>query len=100
MGFTRSPSPSHHSYISIQFYPRSVVEALLKRGSKVLLTCSNKSVAFEEHKRLSDVYGPGQLFYSPCDQTDDSQLESLFLRALDTLGEIKLIVHSSANDPL
>ena len=49
---------------------------------------------------VSDVYGPGQLFYSPCDQTDDSQLESLFLRALDTLGEIKLIVHSSANDPL
>jgi len=81
-------------------FTRSVVEALLKRGSKVLLTCSNKSVAFEEHKRLSDVYGPGQVFYSPCDQTDDSQLESLFIRALDTLGEIRLIVHSSANDPL
>ena len=48
----------------------------------------------------SDVYGPGQLFYSPSDQTDEAQLESLFIRALDTLGEIKLVVHSSANDPL
>ena len=49
---------------------------------------------------VSDVYGPGQLFYSPSDQTDEAQLESLFIRALDTLGEIKLVVHSSANDPL
>ena len=49
---------------------------------------------------VSDVYGPGQVFFSPCDQNDDSQLESLFLRALDTLGEIRLIVHSTANDPL
>ena len=40
------------------------------------------------------------MFYSPCDQTDSGQLEGLFIRALDTLGEIKLIVHSSANEPL
>jgi len=81
-------------------FTRSVVEALLKRGSKVLLTCSDKSVAFEEHKRLSGLYGPGQVFYSPCDPTDSTQLESVLLRALDTLGQIRLIVHSSANEPL
>lgn len=81
-------------------FTRSVLEALLKRGSKVLLTCSNKSAAFEEHKRLSGLYGPGQVFYSPCDHTDYNQLETVFLRALDTLGEIRLIVHSSASEPL
>ena len=31
---------------------RSVLEALLKRGSKVVLTCSNEAAAYEEHKRL------------------------------------------------
>lgn len=46
------------------------------------------------------MYGPGQVFYSPCDQTDDKQLESLFIRTLDTLGQIRLVVHNSANNPL
>lgn len=48
----------------------------------------------------SGLYGPGQVFYSPCDPTDSTQLESVLLRALDTLGQIRLIVHSSANEPL
>ena len=48
----------------------------------------------------SGLYGPGQVFYSPCDHTDYNQLETVFLRALDTLGEIRLIVHSSAGEPL
>jgi len=81
-------------------FTRSVLEALLKRGSKVVLTCSNQSVAQEEHRRLSSLYGSGQIFYTPCDQSDERQLETVFLRAIDNLGEISFIVHSTANDPL
>ena len=33
-------------------HPRSVLEALLKRGSRVVLTSSNQALAHEEHKRL------------------------------------------------
>ena len=31
---------------------RSVLEALLKRGSRVVLTCSNQALAHQEQKRL------------------------------------------------
>eukprot|EP00090_Calanus_glacialis_P033333 TRINITY_DN5532_c0_g1_i2.p1 TRINITY_DN5532_c0_g1~~TRINITY_DN5532_c0_g1_i2.p1 ORF type:complete len:317 (-),score=72.89 TRINITY_DN5532_c0_g1_i2:49-999(-) len=81
-------------------FTRSVLEALLKRGSKVLFACSNESAGAVEHERLSSLYGPQQVFYSPVDQTSVSDLESVFLRALDTFGEISCVVSSTANDPL
>jgi len=81
-------------------FSRSVLEALLKRGSKVVLTCSNEMVAGEEQKRLSSLYGSNQIIFTPSNHTNERQLESVFIRALDTLGEISFIVHSSANEPL
>ena len=64
---THHTTPHHTTIITDNL--RSVLEALLKRGSKVLLTCSNKSVAFEEHKRLrwvrcSLVTSPGDKIHS------------------------------------
>jgi len=81
-------------------FTRSVLEAILKRGSKVLFTCSDESAGSLEHERLSSLYGPKQVFYSPADQTSAQALESVFLRALCTLGEINCVVSSTANDPL
>eukprot|EP00091_Calanus_sinicus_P012421 TRINITY_DN2801_c0_g1_i2.p1 TRINITY_DN2801_c0_g1~~TRINITY_DN2801_c0_g1_i2.p1 ORF type:complete len:317 (-),score=72.75 TRINITY_DN2801_c0_g1_i2:57-1007(-) len=81
-------------------FTRSVLEALLKRGSKVLFACSDESAGSLEHDRLRSLYGPQQVFYSAVDQTSSEALESVFLRALDTLGEISCVVSSTANDPL
>jgi len=81
-------------------FTRSVLEALLKRGSKVLFACSDRSVGSAEHKRLSSLYGPHQVCYSSIDHTSDLALESVFMRALDTFGEISCVVSSTANDPL
>eukprot|EP00092_Neocalanus_flemingeri_P007307 GFUD01007892.1.p1 GENE.GFUD01007892.1~~GFUD01007892.1.p1 ORF type:complete len:317 (+),score=81.06 GFUD01007892.1:128-1078(+) len=79
---------------------RSVLEALLKRGSKVLFACSDRSVGSAEHTRLSSLYGPHQVSYSCIDHTSHLALESVFMRALDTFGEISFVVSSTANDPL
>ena len=49
---------------------------------------------------LSSLYGPGQLFYYPADPREERELESVFLRTLDTLGELSTVVHSTANTPL
>ena len=48
----------------------------------------------------SSLYGPGQLFYYPADPREERELESVFLRTLDTLGELSTVVHSTANTPL
>merc|ERR1711936_320485 len=81
-------------------FTRSVLEALLKRGSKVVITCSNETVGADEQRRLSGLYGPQQIHYTPCDHRDEKAVESVILKYLDTHGEISTIVHTSANDPL
>jgi len=81
-------------------FTRSVLEAILKRGSKVLFTCSDESAGLTEHQRLSGLYGARQIFYTPADQTCPTALESVFLSALDNFGEINYVVNSTANDPL
>jgi len=81
-------------------FTRSVLEALLKRGSKVVIACSNETVGAEEQRRLSGLYGSYQIHYSPCDHTDERQVESVILKYLENHREINTIVHTSANDPL
>jgi len=81
-------------------FTRSVLEGLLKRGSKVLFTCSDESAGSSEHHRLSGLYGGHQIFYTPADQSSTTALESVFLSALDNFGEISYVVNSTANDPL
>ena len=49
---------------------------------------------------FSSLYGSNQIIFTPSNHTNERQLESVFIRALDTLGEISFIVHSSANEPL
>ena len=38
--------------IKLSIHPRSVLEALLKKGSRVVLTCSNQALAHAEQRRL------------------------------------------------
>ena len=71
------------------------------------LTCSNISCLFntidtylKSSQIPSSLYGPGQLFYYPADPREERELESVFLRTLDTLGELSTVVHSTANTPL
>ena len=70
-------------------------------------TCSNISCLFntidtylKSSQFPSSLYGPGQLFYYPADPREERELESVFLRTLDTLGELSTVVHSTANTPL
>ena len=49
---------------------------------------------------FSSLYGPNQVFYSSIDHTSSQSLETVFMRALDTFGEIGFVVSSTANDPL
>lgn len=81
-------------------FTRSVLESLLKRGSRVLLSCRDSVLGDMEQQRLSSLYGKNQIHFSPVDHTSPLALESVFVKALDTFGEIHLIVNSTANDPL
>ena len=57
--------------------------------------CDNKEIVFS-----SGLYGSNQIHYSPCDHTDERQVESVILKYLENHREINTIVHTSANDPL
>lgn len=81
-------------------FTRSVIEALLKRGSRVVLTNSNQALVHQEQKRLSSLYGSSQLYYMPCNPESDTEVEAVFLRVLDTLGDLSLVVNSTANTPV
>jgi len=81
-------------------FTRSVLQALLKRGSKVMFACSDQHVGIPEHTRLSSLYGPHQVLYHPLKDKSFHALESLFLKALATFGEINCVVNSTANDKL
>lgn len=81
-------------------FTRSVLESLLKRGSRVLLSCRDTSLGDREQARLSSLYGKNQIHFAPADPGCPLALEALFVQALDTFGEIHLIVNSTANDPL
>lgn len=81
-------------------FTRSVLESLLKRGSRVLLSCRDSTVGEMETDRLSSLYGKNQIHFTPGDHTCPLLLESVMVKALDTFGEVNLIVNSTANDPL
>lgn len=81
-------------------FTRSVLESLLKRGSKVLFACSDEAVGTSEQKRLSTLYGPGQIFFSSVEPSSASSLDLLFHKAVSTLGEVNMVVNSTANSAL
>lgn len=80
-------------------FTRSVLESLLKRGSRVLLSCGDPAVGEQEQSRLSSLYGKNQVLFTPGDHTCPLALEQIIVKALDTFGEVNLIVNSTANDP-
>jgi len=81
-------------------FTRSVLESLLKRGSKVHFACSDEAVGTSEQKRLSALYGPGQVFFSSVEPSSASSLDLLFRKAVSTLGEVNMVVNSTANNAL
>ena len=46
------------------------------------------------------LYGSSQLYYFPSNPESDTEVEEVFLRALDTLGDLSLVVNSTANTPV
>jgi len=81
-------------------FTRSVLEALLKRGSRVILACPDPALGHSEHKRLSDSYGSGQISFSVVGPGNLRALESLLIRALDTHGGVTCILNSTADEKL
>jgi len=81
-------------------FTRSVLEALLKRGSRVILACPDPALAHTEHKRLSALYGSADISVNVVEPTDTRSLESILLRALDTHGGITSLLNSTADDKL
>lgn len=81
-------------------FTRSVLEALLKRGSRVILACSDPAVATTEHSRLSGLYGSSQISLSLVDPDSASAIESVLVRALDTHGGVTCIVNSTTDSRL
>jgi len=81
-------------------FTRSVLEALLKRGSRVILACPDPVLTFIEHKRLSELYGPSQLSVNVIEGCDTRKLESVLIRALDSHGDIDTIINSTSDSKL
>jgi len=81
-------------------FTRSVLEALLKRGSRVILACSDPVLCETEHRRLSELYGASQLSVNVVEDHDTKQLESVLIRALDTHGDINTIINSTSDSKL
>jgi len=81
-------------------FTRSVLEALLKRGSRVILACPDSNLGYSEHKRLSGLYGSTQISVSVVEGSNLRMLETLLLRALDTHGGVTHIVNSTADNKL
>lgn len=81
-------------------FTRSVLEALLKRGSRVILACPDPAPGHSEHTRLSGLYGSGQISVSVVGPGNVRALESLLIRALDTHGGVTCILNSTADDKL
>jgi len=80
-------------------FTRSVLESLLKRGNRVILACNDSTIGQMEQDRLSSLYGKNKVHFTAGDHTCPRNLESVFIKALDTFGEVNLIVNSTANDP-
>jgi len=81
-------------------FTRSVLEALLKRGSRVILACPDPVLTFLEHKRLSELYGPSQLSVNVIEGCDTRKLESVLIRALDSHGDIDTVINSTSDSKL
>lgn len=81
-------------------FTRSVLEALLKRGSRVILACSDSALGVTEHTRLSGLYGASQVSLSLVEPGSVAAIESVLVRALDTHGGVSSIVNSTADEPL
>eukprot|EP00088_Acartia_fossae_P000517 TRINITY_DN10216_c0_g1_i4.p1 TRINITY_DN10216_c0_g1~~TRINITY_DN10216_c0_g1_i4.p1 ORF type:complete len:372 (-),score=69.11 TRINITY_DN10216_c0_g1_i4:573-1688(-) len=81
-------------------FTRSVLEALLKRGSRVILACPDPVLCHSEHRRLSELYGASQLSVNVVEGCDTKKLESVLIRALDTHGDINTIINSTSDSKL
>merc|ERR1712106_1002689 len=81
-------------------FTRSVLEALLKRGSKVMFTYADNQGGKQELNRLSTLYGSQQVQFYALDQHSTTSLDSVFLKAMGTFGEISFIVNSTINDTI
>eukprot|EP00092_Neocalanus_flemingeri_P072721 GFUD01089586.1.p1 GENE.GFUD01089586.1~~GFUD01089586.1.p1 ORF type:complete len:272 (-),score=74.25 GFUD01089586.1:171-986(-) len=81
-------------------FTRSIIEALLKRGSTVMLACPDKCDDSQEIERLRALYGPGKVNFSALDHNSSIALDSVFANARNTFGEISFIVNSSITDSL
>jgi len=81
-------------------FTRSVLEALLKRGSKVFLSCSDEFAGLKEKERLSSLYGQNRVFFSHADSSSKNSLENVFSSALSDCGEISCVVNSTADQHL
>jgi len=81
-------------------FTRSVLEALLKRGSRVILACPDPILCQAEHRRLSELYGASQLSVNVVEDNDTKGLESVLIRALDSHGDINTIINSTSDSKL
>merc|ERR1712106_328115 len=81
-------------------FTRSVLEALLKRGSKVMFTYADNQGGKQELSRLSTLYGSQQVQFTALDQNSTNSMDSVFLKAMGTFGEISFIVNSTINDTM
>jgi len=79
-------------------FTRSVVEALLKRGSKVIFTSSNLEQGEAEQDRLGQLYGPSKVHCAHTDHRDEPAMEQLFLKAIKIFGEVNLMISATAQD--
>lgn len=81
-------------------FTRSVLEALLKRGSRVILACPEAGLGIAEQQRLSALYGSSQISLNVVQASNLGGLESMLLKALDTHGGITHIVNSTTDNKL
>jgi len=65
-----------------------------------MLSCQDSLVGEAACHRLRSLYGKNLVHFSPMDPTCPVALESVFVKALDTFGEVNLVVNSTANAPL
>jgi len=65
-----------------------------------MLSCQDSLVGEAACQRLRSLYGKNLVHFSPMDPTCPLGLESVFVKALDTFGEVNLVVNSTANTPL
>lgn len=72
---------------------KSIAEELVAEGATVVLTSNEPELGNEVASSLSDSGGPAA--FIECDITDDSQVEALFVGAVDRFGGIDILVNNA-----